>query len=371
MDTVTHTLVGTAISDCYFRRRLGPTATPFALIVSAMPDLDLLAYFISPEYAWLHHRGYTHSFLPMLLISPLLGCAGYFLSRRQGTWGQWTLLAVLCLFCHTVIDLVTSWGTMPWLPFSNARVSWDIAPILDVFVFSLSAASFIANRLLRWEKVEHFLNPLAYPLVHRHPGRQRVADWFGRAAVILMVIYLVFGWHENRQTVRIAREELAAAGINAVEVRALPIMFTWVAWGIAARDAEGTVYNAVYSSYAPKPMRFTKYPMSKDSVVRQAIESPEGKLFAWYAQDMFTATVDESGSEGKKVLLVDRRFFNLTRPDLPRFAMEFGGFPAGRNNGAFLTASNRRGFGGVDLRAEAESLWRLLIDGEVPPSAGK
>lgn len=355
MDTVTHALVGAAISDCWFRKRLGPVATPFALAMAALPDVDILTYFIAPEYAWAYHRGITHSFFPMIVAAPILGGAAHILSRKRATWLLWTLLALFCLFSHTIIDLVTSWGTMPWLPFSNARVSWDVAPILDVFIFSVTCASFVANRILRWERVETFLNPLRYPVVHEHPRRRRAADWVGKITVSLAVLYLLLGWHQNRQTVRLARLELARIGVEAVEVRALPIMFTYVAWDIVARDADGVVYNAVHSSWAPRPMRFSRYPTLPAGDIAREMATPEGKLFAWYSQGMYvTDRQDRPG--GSTVTFRDRRFFTLTDPAASRFVMKFDKDPTG----AVLQArAVQMGFDGVDIKEELNRLWDL------------
>ena len=322
MDTVTHALVGAAASDCWFRRRLGPLATPFSLIVSVLPDFDLATHFISRESVWMHHRGITHSFLPMLAAAPILGYLGYRLSKRESSWTMWTLLALVCLFGHTLLDLATSWGTMPLLPFSNARLSWDIVPIVDIFLLSATAASFVSNRILRWERVDNFINPLAFPVVHRRPGRQRKGDWVAKVAMALVVAYLLAGWQQNRQTVRIAREALIQEGVEVVEVRALPIMFTYIAYDIAARDAGGTIHNAVYSSYARGPMRFIRLESLPREELAPILATPQGRLFEWYTQGMYFA--DKEATEwGERILLHDRRFFMLTDPERGRFDMEF------------------------------------------------
>ena len=360
MDTVTHALVGAAISDCWFRKRLGPVATPFALAMAALPDIDAATYFISAETALAHHRGYTHSFVPMLLAAPLFGWIGYAVSARRDGWKLWWLLALLCLFSHTIFDLITSWGTMPLLPFSNARISWDIVPILDVFLTAVTLGSFVLNRILRWERVDTFLNPLVYPVVHRHPGRQKAGDWIGKIAVALVVAYLLVGWQQNRQTVRIATEELKKQGIAPVEVRALPILLTYISYDIAARDAEGTVYNAVYSSYAPKEMRFRSYPTLSPDEAGEELASPEAGFFAWYSQNMFVAAKAAGEAAGRGVVLHDRRFFTLTDPDASRFMMEFRYDESGRLSGASL---GQRGLRGVNVRDELDRLWQLTWRG--------
>lgn len=259
MDTVTHALAGAAISDCWFRKRLGPVATPFALAVAALPDADVVTRLVSRESFLLHHRGITHSFLAILLAAPLLGLAGRALAKRGG-WKEWGALALLCLLSHTVLDLLTSWGTMPLLPFSNARLAWDVLPIIDLFLLGVTGASFVLNRLLRRERVDSFVNPLVYPVVHRHPGRRKVGDWAARIALALAFLYILVGAQQNRQTVRLAAEALRRSGVEAAEVRALPIFLTYIAYEITAREADGTVHSALYSSFAPEEICFRAHP---------------------------------------------------------------------------------------------------------------
>lgn len=369
MDTVTHSLVGAAVSDAWFRKRLGPVATPFALVVSALPDADILAYFVSRESAWTQHRGYTHSFFVQLLAAPLIGLAAYFIAKGRGRWVEWSGLALICLWGHTVFDLITSWGTMPLLPFSNARISWDVVPILDIFLTSVTAASFVANRILRWERIQTFLNPLAFPIVYRHPRRQRAADIVAVVAVALVATYLLVGWLQNRQTIRIAARELAAAGVEAVEIRALPIMFTYLSWDVVARDGDGVIYQAPYSSYAPGPMRFTAYASQDNPSVRQAVASPQGRMFAWYSQNMYTAD-SHSGPNGEVVVMRDRRFFSPRNPGQSRFVMEF----AEDASGNIVSVQSRQvGMDAMNLRDELYGYWGLTIHGdpEWRPEAGE
>ncbi len=358
MDTLTHALVGSAVSDSWFRKRLGRVATPFALVVASLPDIDSFTYLVSPQYAWMHHRGYSHSFFVFLLAAPILGYIGYRLAGKTATWLLWTLLAFLCLVTHTLGDLITSWGTMPLLPFSNARISWDLAPIIDVFLTGVTATSFVANRILRHEKVDTFTNPLTFPVVHEHPRRRRMGDWFARVALCLVAVYLLLAVHQNWQTVRLARQQLAANGVDAVEMRALPYMFSYIAWTVVARDADGTLYNATHSTYAPQPMEFIRFPSAHGQDVADALATPEGAMFAWYAQNMHFATVNPE--DGVAVRLQDRRFFGLVNPAQSRFIMDFARDDAGRMR---QVESRQIAFEGLDVGKELRLLWILMRTG--------
>ncbi|MDR1611312.1 MAG: metal-dependent hydrolase [Planctomycetota bacterium] len=361
MDTVTHALLGAGMADCWFRRRLGPVAAPLALIAAAAPDLDMIAYFVSPETAWATHRGYSHSLLALALAGPAFGSLGWLFAKRAGPWILWTLLAWLCLFSHTFLDLATSWGTMPLLPFSNARISWDILPIVDVFMSSVLLTSFIANRLLRRERVETFLNPLAYPVTHKHPGRRSAADRVAAVAVILAAAYFCVGWLQNRQTVRIAREALAASGFPAVEVRALPIMFTFIAYDIVARDADGVIRKAHYSSWAPKAPVFAEFPAPKGGLAETALNTVQGRLFSWHAQGMVGALPPRAEGEGWRLTLVDRRFSAPTDIARPGWAMDF---VFDRNRRVVSAAAERIRFPAAALGDELKAWWFLTRYGD-------
>lgn len=360
MDTVTHALFGSAVSDGWFRKRLGPAATPFALLVSSIPDIDVVAYFISAGKAWATHRGYTHAFPVLALAGPALGYAGYRLAGKTASWAAWTALAWICLFGHTVLDLMTSWGTMPLLPFSPARISWDVAPIVDAFMTSVLLAAFVANRLLRRECVETFPNPLAYPVVHEHPRRRRIAARVGALAVLLVLAYLAIGFQQNRQAVRSARGELEASGFQPVELRALPVMFTYIAWEIVARDVEGRIRKAHYSSWAPpRPMRFTEFPAPGGELAERALATADGRMFRWYTQNMVGSEPPERVDGGWRVRLVDRRFALPGHPGAPRFAMEFA-FDAHKQ--PVRADARAAGFG--DVADELAAWWRLTRYGD-------
>lgn len=324
MDTLTHALIGVAASDACFRRRMGRIATPFALLAAAAPDIDVAAWLWMPDTMWLYHRGWTHSILVFLVAAPLLGTAGWLLARRTAGWLLWTLLAFVCLCSHSFGDLLTSWGTMPLVPLSNMRVSLDVLPILDIFLTCISITSFVIGRFVWREREETFINPLQFPVVHKQsPGVRRKGIWVARIVVALMLVYVGLGFHQNRQAVRLAARALDEAGVQGIiEVRAMPVMFTYIAYSIAARDGAGDIYTAMYSSYADNEMRFTAHKSMHSSETQAVLASRWGKVYAWYMQDMYTARV-LSGEADPVVRLEDWRFTTPLAPNRPRFAADF------------------------------------------------
>src|SRR5688572_16776979 len=74
MDTLSHIVLGAAIGEVMLGKKIGRKAMLFGALANNFPDIDVLfAPFFHPVDALFIHRGITHSFLFVLLISPLLG----------------------------------------------------------------------------------------------------------------------------------------------------------------------------------------------------------------------------------------------------------------------------------------------------------
>lgn len=165
MDNLTHGLVGLAIGA--LRRPDGgpgrdrpfsPTdkAVLFASVVAAeLPDLDTLLPAANEVMHALHaHRGISHA----LVITPLwalvaagLACA-IFRGARAGPAFAYALGAVI--FAHVGPDLWTGWGTRALLPFTDARLHWDLTSVVDpTFTLPLIAGLVVAlSKRARWRR---------------------------------------------------------------------------------------------------------------------------------------------------------------------------------------------------------------------------
>lgn len=141
MDTITHGIVGTLLGKGYFAERYGRTATFAAAIGAMFPDIDVVAEFTSSDPLSLirYHRGITHSFIAMPFFAAGLAWLTHRLARRRGleTPSQiiLTVIYLLAITSHIVLDGMTSFGTRMWTPLSQRRVAWDLLFIID-FVFS-------------------------------------------------------------------------------------------------------------------------------------------------------------------------------------------------------------------------------------------
>ena len=135
MDTVTHTLLGAAIGEAILGKRIGRKAMFYGALMSNLPDIDVLGILLlSDSQQLLFHRGITHSFFFVILISALLGwLSKRWHNDRNINWIDWTWLFSITLLSHLLLDSSTCYGVGLFEPFSNKRISFNTIFVADPF----------------------------------------------------------------------------------------------------------------------------------------------------------------------------------------------------------------------------------------------
>lgn len=137
MDPVTHAASGAVAMLALGKRPATLWALPLAALACASPDIDLVFIRTPLEFLQLH-RGITHSFAGAPVLGLLLACICRPLWQKN-TPGHWSFGRVW-LFCigmvllHIWLDVVTTYGTMVFLPFSHYRVRLNSLFIIDPFI---------------------------------------------------------------------------------------------------------------------------------------------------------------------------------------------------------------------------------------------
>lgn len=132
-------------------------ATATMTLAAEAPDLDVLWGFKGPVYGFAHHRGFTHSFLGLILMSAIVTGFMYlvWLLRSRKTnipglpprWGLLFLFAYIAGLSHILLDFTNNYGVRPFWPFWEKWYSWGVAfivepPILILLVVALVIPAF-------------------------------------------------------------------------------------------------------------------------------------------------------------------------------------------------------------------------------------
>jgi inner membrane protein len=130
MDPVTHIasgVLGKGTFRGYFNER---RIMLFCVIAALLPDIDNIAGFLGPELYLIHHRGATHSLAAGIFLAAILVFIfRLFIKSFDIKKGFITALSIVYL--HIFLDLITSYGTQIFFPFTNKRYSLESVFIVD------------------------------------------------------------------------------------------------------------------------------------------------------------------------------------------------------------------------------------------------
>ena len=137
MDPLTHAASGAVAMLVCQRRPMTAWAVPLAALAAASPDVDIV-FATTPLHFLLLHRGISHSLVVVPLFGLLLAGLGRPLwsTNTQGRWsfGKVWLFFCLMLLLHIWLDVITTYGTMIFLPFSHERVRLNAVFIVDLLL---------------------------------------------------------------------------------------------------------------------------------------------------------------------------------------------------------------------------------------------
>lgn len=148
MDNLTHTLVGLFLARAGFSKAT-PRGTAVMVIAANVPDLDVISWFWGRP-AWLHwHRNITHSLVGLPFMALLTVVLVGLVARQKIRWGQAYLIALAGVASHLLLDLTNVYGVRLLLPFSGHWTHWDVAPVVDYFIWAILLLGLAAPALSR------------------------------------------------------------------------------------------------------------------------------------------------------------------------------------------------------------------------------
>ncbi|MGH9395164.1 MAG: metal-dependent hydrolase, partial [Terriglobales bacterium] len=199
MDSLTHSLVGVALSRAFFKKRV-VFATTAAVIAANLPDLDVLYSWPGIRYLEFH-RGLLHS-VWMLPVWALLVAFGlrWFAARRglqRPALGLAFALGAAAVGSHLLLDWTNAYGVRLLAPFSQRWLALDWMPILDPWIW-LILLSFL-------------LFPMMLGLITSEVGSKQKDPHRLSAALALLLVVAWVGLRARQHA--LALEVLNAPGV--------------------------------------------------------------------------------------------------------------------------------------------------------------
>jgi len=323
VDTLTHGLSGALLGRATAGKE-DPQALPVrrrvlvGFLAAMAPDLDFVIGFLGPIEYLLHHRGVTHSLVMLPLWAFLLAKLCAVAWRGDRPWRAYYGIVALSLGIHIAGDWITSFGTIVFAPFSDARYGLGTTFIIDLWFTGILLAGLALSAAWRRTPLPAIagLAVLCGYIAFQGLQQQRAIEWgeqYARSAGLQQAVVSAqprpvspYNWlvivrsgEDVRYTfVNLARREPLAAGPDAGFIRRLDSAYLPLA---RAQWVFGTRYG---SSDAER------------AVAREVWEQPQFAFYRWFAEEPMFLRVD-AGNPSTCAWFQDLRFLTPGRRTWP------------------------------------------------------
>ena len=266
MDSITQIVLGAAVAEKISGKTLGNKAMLYGAIFGTLPDLDVLSgFFYDDVDAVGFHRGISHSILLFLIVSPIFGWLIYKLEKQKSiTFANATSMVFWVLLTHSLLDSCTSWGVQLFWP-SEIRVALKSVAVVDfLYTIPLLFCLIMAVRLPK-------LSPL----------RRKWNNW----GLVVSSGYLIVGMALKMFAYAKFEKATSQQKVEYTEISVKPGLLSLILWSAHGQNDQ-EYFIGQYSFFDSQPIRFDKYPKSRDlnakfqdqEVVQKLIDISEG----WY-----------------------------------------------------------------------------------------
>ncbi|HBI02092.1 MAG TPA: metal-dependent hydrolase [Flavobacterium sp.] len=266
MDSLSQIVLGAAVGNQVLGKKIGNKAILYGAIIGTMPDLDVLyGKFLDPLTATDIHRGFSHSTLFFLFLSPILGWILQKIEHKKGVnFKEATLFSFLILQTHALLDLFTTWGTQLFWPLENR--------------FSLQSI-FVIDPLYTLP----FLLFLIFSIKKKKDDPKRM--FWNRTGLIVSTSYLFLTLIVQSIVLQKFEKQLEQNKISYKEIVVKPSPFNIILWTTNIKVDNG-YYIGDYSFFDTKPIQFQFIPKQNEliteyeneAVIKQLKRISEG----WY-----------------------------------------------------------------------------------------
>lgn len=270
MDSITHIAIGACMGEAFLDRKLGKKAMLWGALAQSVPDIDFMASFwMNTSSNLLAHRGFTHSFLFVLIIAVLFSLLAERWHRPHNiTLRKWFFFFGGVIFFHVFIDAFNNYGVGWFEPFTHKRISFNAIYVADPF-YSIWPA--IAVVML---------------IISKHGHSQRKKWWtMGLGISSLYLLYCIFNKTMINSDVK---NILKKQNIQYSRFFTTPTALqNWLWYVVAGNDSGYHIgYRSVFDS--KKQIDFEYFP--RNEFLLDSVEDTEAlQKLKRFSQEFYTA----------------------------------------------------------------------------------
>ncbi|MEJ7610517.1 MAG: metal-dependent hydrolase [Ferruginibacter sp.] len=269
MDSITHIALGACMGEAFAGKILGKKAMLWGALAQSIPDIDFIAsMWMDTSSNLLAHRGFTHSFLFLAIIT-LLGALLAERLHRPHNIGllKWMLFFGGVIFIHIFIDAFNNYGVGWFEPFSHQRVSFNVIYVADPFFSFWPGIACLA---------------LVY-LKSRIPQRKK---WW-RMGLGLSALYLLYCLSNKAQIDADVKEILQKQQISYTRYFTTPApLQNWLWYVVAGNDSGYHIgFRSLFDS--KKEITFQYFPRN-DSLLSPVQDHEDLQQLIRFSQQFYT-----------------------------------------------------------------------------------
>ena len=230
MDPLSQGVLGAALPQSISNKKSLGIIGVIGFLSGLAPDLDILIKSESDPLLFLEfHRQFTHS----LIFIPFGGfiCAVFLfflISKRfnicfKDTW----IYSTLGYATHGLLDACTSYGTLLFWPFTQARITWNNISIIDP-LFTIPLLILIIVASLKQKKI------------------------FAIVGVLWAVSYLLLGVYQKNEAVKIGKEIAKKRGHDVIRIDVKPSIGNLLLWKLIYETEDEFYIDAIRLGWNPK-----------------------------------------------------------------------------------------------------------------------
>ena len=282
----------------------------------AAPDLDFVVGFLGPVEYLQHHRGVTHSLILLPLWAVLFSWVlAKILREPDGKTAGWRALygvTAMSIGLHIAGDLITSFGTIVFAPFSDWRAALGTTFIIDLWFSGIIVAGLVTSTVLYRSRIPSI------------------------AAAVVLAGYVGFQYVQKQNALEFAAAFAREKALKNVQITAHPRPVSPFNWTVYVSDdqvhriahinlvrRESKPYRPgdgfvarLDAPYLPLDRAIwvtrTRYGETQQALIKEAWDSPALGVYRW-----FTDLPAFDGAAKDCLWFVDLRFLTPGRDVMP------------------------------------------------------